>query len=361
MNYHWANLKSGLYRITGLNLFNSKELDVAMDSNEKRDESDKDVNDAAVGSLFDQIKAKYAANAEIPEELVAQMKENRNIVDKFYSAFENEEWIPESLEVWVFFSLYVLRMPEHRNRRFDQILDLRYLTPFYPRFRLLSLKKRGCDLTTTSIKFREGLMFFYQCCFGYHNFLPYADPSYIKPTIESDSECPEIAFDLFEDKDQREPTGVFLKEHHTWEEVGRQMTGMAFLTNSPIANRLKEIQNIERVFTFMNAEGKIWLVTGAVMFARVQCDSPFEPLLQPKQTKFQHVGFVSATDPQKYKSTRWFRAVIDTVAEKSGAASVAVHSSGKAEFIVRHYGVTFPPKKEKCAGCPFCTTEGKSD
>ena len=101
MNYHWANLKSDLYRITGLNLFNSKELDVAMDSNEKRDESDKDVNDAAVVSLFDQIKAKYSANAEIPEELVAQMTENRNIVDKFYSAFENE-WMPESSEVWVF-------------------------------------------------------------------------------------------------------------------------------------------------------------------------------------------------------------------------------------------------------------------
>ena len=297
MNYHWANLKSGLYRITGLNLFNSKELDVAMDSNEKRDESDKDVNDAAVGSLFDQIKAKYAANAEIPEELVAQMTENRNIVDKFYSAFENEEWIPESLEVWVFFSLYVLRMPEHRNRRFDHILDLRYLTPFYPRFRLLALKKRGGDLSTTAIKFREGLMFFYQCCFGYHNFLPYADPSYIKPTIESDSECPEIAFDLFEDKDQREPTGVFLKEHHTWEEVGRQMTGMAFLTNSPIANRLKEIQNIGRLFSFLNADGNIWLVTGSVMFARVQCDSPSEPALQPKNTKFLDVGFVSTTDP----------------------------------------------------------------
>ena len=81
-------------------------------------------------------------------------------------------------------------------------------------------------------------MFFYQCCFGYDNF--------IKSKTESDSECPEIAFDLFEDKDQREPTGVFIKEHHTWEEVGRQMTNMAFKTNSPIANRLKKIQNIER-------------------------------------------------------------------------------------------------------------------
>ena len=194
-------------------------------------------------------------------------------------------------------------------------------------------------------------MFFYQCCFGYDNF--------IKPAIESDSECPEIAFDLFEDKDQREPTGVFLKEHQTWEEVGRQMTGMAFLTNLPIANRLKKIQNIERLFSVMDAEQQIWLVTGPVMFARVQCDSPSQPLLQPKLTKIHNVGFVSATDSQKYKSTRWFRAVIDTVAAKSGAASVVVHTSGKAEFIVRRYGVTFPSKE--CAGCWKCETEGKSD
>jgi hypothetical protein len=176
-------------------------------------------------------------------------------------------------------------MPEHRNRRFHHILEFPYLIPFYPRFRLLALQKRG-DLITTYNKFQDGLMFFYQCCFGYHNFLPYADPSYIKPTIESYSECPEIAFDLFEDKDQREPTGVFIKEHHTWEEVGRQMTGMAFKTNSPIANRLKKIKNIERLFSFMDADQNNWLVTGPVMFARVQCDSPSQPLLQPFKTKF---------------------------------------------------------------------------
>ena len=66
MNYHWANLKSDLYRITGLNLFSSvtsEELDVAMDSNEERDESTKDVNDAAAETLFDKIKARYAPKA----------------------------------------------------------------------------------------------------------------------------------------------------------------------------------------------------------------------------------------------------------------------------------------------------------
>jgi hypothetical protein len=63
MNYHWANLKSDLYRrITGFNLFNSKELDVAMDSNEKRDESDKDVNDATKLGI---MPAACAANANL--------------------------------------------------------------------------------------------------------------------------------------------------------------------------------------------------------------------------------------------------------------------------------------------------------
>jgi hypothetical protein len=281
------------------------------------------------------------------------MKENRNLVDKFYAAFEGT-WMPESLETWVFFSLYVLRMPEHRNLRFDLIMSCPYLIPFYPRFRLLTLQKRE-DMTTSAVRFNDGLRFFYQCCFGDDNFLPYADPSYVKPTIESDSKCPDIAFDLFEDKDQREPTGVFLKEHHTWEEVCQQMTGMAFKTNSPIANRLQKIRGVERLFSFMD---EIWLVTGPVMLARVQCDSPSEPLLQPFKMRFQDVGFVSTTNPQKYKSTLWFRAVIDKVAARSGAASVVVHSSGKAEFIVRHYGVT---SSRKCAGCPNCPKEGKSD
>ena len=49
------------------------------------------------------------------------------------------------------------------------------------------------------------------------------------------------------------------------------------------------------------------------------------------------------------------------MAAKSGAAAVVVNSTGKPEFIVRGYGVTFPPKKEKCAGCWKCEKEGKSD
>ena len=93
MNYYWGNLKSDLYRITGFNLFSSvtsEVLDVGMDSNKERDQSAKDVNDAAAETedvndaaaeiLFDQIKARYASKAEIPEELVAQMKENKNLV-----------------------------------------------------------------------------------------------------------------------------------------------------------------------------------------------------------------------------------------------------------------------------------------
>ena len=135
------------------------------------------------------------------------------------------------------------------------------------------------------------------------------------------------------------------------------MTGMAFFTNLPISNRLKKIQNIERLFSFMNAENVIWLTIGPVIIARVKCDSPSEPILQPKQMKFHDVGFVSATNPQKYKSTRWFRAVIDTAAITFGAASVVAHSSGKTEFIVRHYA--FPSKQ--CTGCWVCKPKGMRD
>ena len=110
MNYGWGNLKSDFYRITGFNLFNSvtsEEIDVAMDSNEEPDQSAKDVKEAVADALYDQIKKRYASKAVIPEELVAQMKENKNLVDKFYAAYENI-WMPEYLEVWVFFQFVCL-------------------------------------------------------------------------------------------------------------------------------------------------------------------------------------------------------------------------------------------------------------
>ena len=108
MNSPWTNFKSNLYRFTGYDFFRSvtsKTLDFTMDSTVEREhvESDKDENDAAVVTLYDQIKARYAPKADKPEELVDQMKENRNLVDKFYAAFEGT-WMPESLETWVFFS-----------------------------------------------------------------------------------------------------------------------------------------------------------------------------------------------------------------------------------------------------------------
>ena len=164
MNSPWTNFKSNFYRFIGFDLFSSvtsETLDFTMDSTVDRehdksaedvndaavensepqlDESAKDVNDAAVENNVE-IKRKFPVVKEIPERLVAQMKENADLVAKFYAAFEGD-WIPEALEVWVYFNLYCLRMPEHRNVRFD-VFDgsYTYLIPFYPKFRLDAKKK----------------------------------------------------------------------------------------------------------------------------------------------------------------------------------------------------------------------------
>ena len=133
-----------------------------MDSTVERehDKSAEDVNDAAVENsepqldesakdVNDEIKYKYPVVKEIPEGLVAQMKENADLVAKFYAAFEGD-WIPEALEVWVYFNLYCLRMPEHRNVRFD-VFDgsYTYLLPFYPKFRLDAKKNTRIGVANT--------------------------------------------------------------------------------------------------------------------------------------------------------------------------------------------------------------------
>ena len=153
MNSPWTNLKSNFYRFIGVDLFSSvtsETLDFTMDSTVERehDKSAEDVNDAAVENTVE-IKYKYPVVKEIPEGLVAQMKENADLVAKFYAAFEGD-WIPEALEVWVYFNLYCLRMPEHRNVRFDVFTgSYTYLLPFYPKFRLDAKKKARIGVANT--------------------------------------------------------------------------------------------------------------------------------------------------------------------------------------------------------------------
>jgi hypothetical protein len=175
MNSPWTNFKSNFYRFTGVDWFNSvtsETLDFTMDSTVERehvksaedgndaavenvepqlDESAKDVTDPAVENTVE-IKYKYPVVKEIPEALVDQMNENADLVAKFYAAFEGE-WIPEALEVWVYFNLYCLRMPEHRNVRFDVFNgSYTYLIPFYPKFRL-DAKKKSQDRSGKALKF----------------------------------------------------------------------------------------------------------------------------------------------------------------------------------------------------------------
>ena len=320
------------------------------------DESAKDVTDPVVENTVE-IKYKYPVVKEIPEALVGQMNENADLVAKFYAAFEGE-WIPEALEVWVYFNLYCLRMPEHRNVRFDVFNgSYTYLIPFYPKFRL-DAKKKSQDRSGKALKFLDALFFYYESCFGDDNFL-HAELDNAQKSGRH-QRCVEIAFDLFQDKEQREPSGVFLKEGKSWDEVCQQMTGIAFASSSKIVTNLMAIKNMERLLRIVVGQNnKVWIITGPVMFARLRCDSASEPLLQPPGLKFHNGGFVSTTDPDKYRTALWIRTVIDTVATKSGADSVFVHPCGKAEFVVRDYDVKFPVTD--CIGCPRCQPEGKSD
>jgi hypothetical protein len=193
MNSPWTNFKSNFYRFTGVDWFSSltsETLDFTMDSTVERehdksaedvndaavensepqlDESAKDVNDAAVENTVE-INYKHPVVKEIPEGLVAQMTENADLVAKFYAAFEGD-WIPEALEVWVYFNLYCLRMPEHRNVRFD-VFDgsYAYLIPFFPKFRL-DAKKKHQDRSGKYLKYIHALLFYYESCFGDNNFL----------------------------------------------------------------------------------------------------------------------------------------------------------------------------------------------
>jgi hypothetical protein len=164
MNYsYWLN------RITGFNLFDTVSLEatnLTMQPTEKGEESvqekitfldgdDKCVPTAVTegyGKILYQdpkgnIRVQHVWNGEnivdpkfepvvreIPDELVGQFKKNAELVKKFYSAFETNH-VPECLETWVYFNLYVLRVPAIRNLRYDVRQNChRYLWDRYPRF-----------------------------------------------------------------------------------------------------------------------------------------------------------------------------------------------------------------------------------
>ena len=78
--------------------------------------------------------AEWERKEKEPDHLQTQLRLNAKMVDKIYSAF-GTCFVPIVFEVWIFFVLYILRIPEHRNATFvDFFNQFWYLCKYYPRF-----------------------------------------------------------------------------------------------------------------------------------------------------------------------------------------------------------------------------------
>ena len=192
-----------------------------------------------------------------------------------------------------------MRVPAIRNLRYDVRQNChRYLWDRYPRF--LGPPKEGEKRAKNVGTFWTTFEFYWESFFG--------DTEYLrKPQL------PKILFSLFEDESDTHPTGVFLKDPTTsWDEVQRQLKGVAFETSASIANRLMAIENIQDLISIVrrkvNHEEKIFIVTGPIMFARVSCCSPFDPYVtaSTKTLKFDKAGFVTKTNPGITTKAAWY-------------------------------------------------------
>ena len=298
----------------------------------------------------DIVKPKLEPNVKkLPDELVDQFKENAAIVEKLHLAFETySEPVPKVLQTWIYFNLYVLRVPAHRNLRFDVLWGTRdYLLKFSPRF----VPQTRCDERMPALKTHtNAFRFYWESCFGDAAFLGKRKP------------LPEILFSLFKDESDTHPTGIFLKDPTTsWDEVQKQVKGLAFETSLRIAERLMEIENFQDLFSIVvrvekNKTGKIvketpYILTGPIMFARVSCCSPFKPYIFTARKKldgFKEAEFVSKIIPQITTNAMWYL----TFKHLEEAAEAAAVQTGP-EFLVGHADKKWPESECIRVGC-FC-------
>ena len=296
----------------------------------------------------DIVKPKLEPNVKkLPDELVDQFKENAAIVEKLHLAFETySEPVPKVLQTWIYFNLYVLRVPAHRNLRFDVLCAARiYLWKCWPKF----VPQYKCDKRFTEMKkYQDAFKFYWECCYG--------DSAY----INKEEPLPEILFSLFKDESDTHPTGIFLKDPTTsWDEVQKQVKGLAFETSSRIAERLMEIENFQDLFSIVvrvekNKKGKIvketpYILTGPIMFARVSCCSPFKPYIFTAREKldgFKQAEFVSKIIPQITTNAMWYL----TFKHLEEAAEAAAVQTGP-EFLVGHADKKWPESECIRVGC----------
>jgi hypothetical protein len=272
-----------------------------------------------------QRSAAWERKEKEPDHLQTQLQMNAEMVDKIYSAF-GTCFVPIVFEVWIFFVLYILRIPEHRNATYIHIFDeCWYLCKYYPRF-LGDRKKKFNEMK----QFHVALRFYWEIC---HD--------------------DKLHFRLFEDEADIEPSGVYLKTPDSLDAVHNEMKGVAFQVNKEISKALMDITDFHHAMSLISqGSNEYYIITGPITFAQHRCFSPFEPAIKKKITPFSEMNFATESNPGIVKSARWY------LSFKIGEDKVVQTSGEKAEFIVQHRNLLPPPK---CKGCSKCGKKGIVD
>ena len=320
MNY-WLQL------IPRFNLFNQLTLETpnpTMDSTVELEDAQKVGDDVA--NKVAETKPQKAIK-EVPENLLAQIQKNAELVKQIHAVYADASfgseplYFPEVLQVWIFFVLYILRIPEHRNATYGQIWsEFVYLRDYFPEFVVARPKPDQKDLI---LKMYPAFRFYHDIC--------------LDDALE---------FNLVREKDQTEPSGVYLKNpDSSWDAVHKQMIGVAFPLNNKVAEGLIGNLEFQRAFSIILNQKGYYLVTGPVTFAQHVCSSKFEPSIV-RPTSFRNMKFSSTeSDPRIDKSARWYQTI------KNGNRRVVE----TAEFVVHNPGLVVP--SPICKGCGVCSEE----
>ena len=318
--------------IPRFNLFNQLTLETpspTMDSTVELEDAQK-VGDDVANKVAEIKPRKESINAikEVPEKFLAQIQKNAELVKQIHAVYADASfgsepflYFPEVLQVWIFFVLYILRIPEHRNATYSQIwCEFVYLRDYFPHFVVAHPKPDQKDLI---LKMYAAFRFYHDIC--------------LDDTLE---------FNLVREKDQTEPSGVYLKKpDSSWDAVHKQMIGVAFPLNNKVAEGLIGNLEFQRAFSIILHQKVYYLVTGPVTFAQHVCSSKFEPSIV-RQTFFRNMKFSSTeSDPQIDKSARWYQTI------KNGNRRVVE----TAEFVVHNPGLVVP--SSICKGCSICSEE----
>lgn len=217
-----------------------------------------------------------------PPQLQAQLIEKSELIKEISDLFQNH--VPELLQTWLFFNLFVIQMPEHRDMLVaDGLLCIlepqyRHLQKYWPKF---------ADPTVTTERartmplFYEHLRFFCDIC--------------LKESL---------AFTLFDASTER--LGIFPKRENIGDEmtISQEMKSVAFRVDEGLVDVLmKGNSNYQRAISILQTDKGYFIVAGPVVFAKHACSATFEPRLAPSSHKYSTINFHSeaATNVFRYK------------------------------------------------------------